>query len=405
MNAARYLRRLALATLLLVALLASVNYYADPYGVWRYGLPGDTIQSRPAIRNQERMHKAHAVRLVDADCLILGNSRVVVGLDPNHPLLPEKTYNLGLSASNIYECYRYLQHAVAFKKPKMVLFAIDKGMFDAASTPEVDFDEARLAVAADGTPQPRWRYADIPETLLSLDALVDSLKTLRDKTSVKYKDGMRDEVLMKPYTVPSKILAENERWKDGSRKLAWNIKDGSNKQREAFMEFLSFCHSQDIRLVVLTNPLHSGLLDLEISDPVAFRRWLIWVGNAVRTGSNFLADSWGLVPSEGSGWWEGKIPHFVNFYGFNPISSEPFPSPDERVSAMKNYWEISHYRKAVGDLMIEVLVSSEPVTLSFSFGRKTNDGDALWTWLDRERAEWKAGKIQPSSIEKWKVER
>ena len=241
MTAARYLRRLALAVLLLLAALAGLNYYADPYGVWRYGLPGDSIKSRPAIRNQERLHKAHAVRLADADCLILGNSRVVVGLDPNHPSLPEKTYNLGVSAANIYECYRYLQHAAALKKPKLVLLAIDKGMFDADSRPEVDFDEGRLAVAADGTPQPRWRWADIPETLLSLDALIDSLKTLRDKTGVKYKDGMRDEVLMKPYTVPSKILAENERWKDGSRKFAWSDKNGDNGQRRAFIDILRFC--------------------------------------------------------------------------------------------------------------------------------------------------------------------
>ena len=241
MNAARYLRRLALAVLLLAAGLAALNYYADPYGVWRYGLPGDSISSRPAIRNQERMHKAHAVRLAHADCLILGNSRVVVGLDPNHPALPENTYNLGVSAANIYECYRYLQHAAALKKPKLVLLAIDKGMFDADSRPEVDFDEGRLAVAADGTPQPRWRWADIPETLLSLDALIDSLKTLRDKTGVKYKDGMRDEVLMKPYTVPSKILAENERWKDGSRKFAWSDKNGDNGQRRAFIDILRFC--------------------------------------------------------------------------------------------------------------------------------------------------------------------
>ena len=118
MNAPRYLRRLALAVLLLVAALAGLNYYADPYGVWHHGLPGDPIKSRPAIRNQERMHKAHAIRLADADCIILGNSRVIVGLDPNHPALPEKTYNLGISAANIYECWRYLQHAAALKKPR-----------------------------------------------------------------------------------------------------------------------------------------------------------------------------------------------------------------------------------------------------------------------------------------------
>lgn len=354
-----YLRRLAFAVLLLIAALAGLNYYADPYGVWHHGLPGDPIKSRPAIRNQERMHKAHAVRLADADCLILGNSRVIVGLDPNHPALPEKTYNFGISASNIYECWRYLQHAAALKKPKMVLLAIDKGMFDAASTPEVDFDEKRLAVTADGKPNPHWRWADIPETLLSLDALVDSLKTIRDKTGVKYKDGMRDEVLMKPYTVPAKILAENERWKDGSRKFLWDDKKGGNVQRTAFVQILEFCAVQKIDLRIFTNPLHGEMLDIEYATGADFAKWHAWL----------------------SGTLSHSQAQFHNFYHFLPENSEPFPSPTDKASAMQSYWEISHYRKAVGDRVISEVMKNDPQP----------QRDWLET-LKAEREKWKAGK-------------
>ncbi len=363
MTAARYLRRLALAVLLLVAALAGLNYYADPYGVWRYGLPGDSIKSRPAIRNQERLHKAHAVRLADADCLILGNSRVVVGLDPNHPSLPEKTYNLGLSAANIYECLRYLQHAAALKKPKLVLLAIDKGMFDADSRPEVDFDEKRLAVAADGTPQPHWRRADIPETLFSLDALVDSLKTLRDNTGVKYKDGMRDEVLMKPYTIPAKILAENERWKDGSRKFSWNNKTGENAQRTAFMQILEFCAVRGIELSIFTNPLHAEMLDIEYGDGRDFIEWALWLSSSLTVEHDFGANLFGVQ----------------NFYHFRPENSELFPSPADKESRMESYWEISHYKKNVGDrVLAEVIENEHPLPVFLWLGE-----------LSAERAKWK----------------
>ena len=372
MNAARYLRRLALAALLLTAALAALNYYADPYGVWRYGLPGDSISSRPAIRNQERMHKAHAVRLADADCLILGNSRVIVGLDPNHPALPEKTYNLGISAANIYECYRYLQHAVALKKPKLVLLAIDKGMFDADSTPEVDFDEERLAVDSGNHPQPRWRWADIPETLLSLDALVDSLKTLRDRTGVQYKDGIRDEVLMKPYTIPAKILVENDRWKDGSRKFAWNDKKGGNVQRSAFEQMLVFCAAQKIELRIFTNPLHSEMLDIEYGDGHDFSEWAKWLANNISQTSEVRS------PDEPS---RTTLFSFHNFYHFLPENSEPFPKPDDKVSEMQSYWEISHYRKAVGDRVIAEVMNN----------KVHPQGNWLET-LKAEREKWKAGR-------------
>ena len=359
MNAACYLRRLALVALLITVAMAALNYYADPYGVWRYGLPSDPIRSRPAIRNQERMHKAHAVRFADADCLILGSSRVIVGIDPNHPALPEKTYNLGLSAANIYECWRYLQHAATFQKPKLVLLAIDKGMFDADSRPEVDFDEQRLAVAADGTPNPNWGRADVPETLLSLDAFVDSLKTLRDKTGVAYKDGMRDEVLLKPYMQAAKVLSENVRWKDMSRKFAWNNARGQNAQRDAFVQLLSFCKKNKIELRIFTNPLHAEMLDIEYGDGVAFEQWGRWLNEVL---ANFQMS-------------------FCNFYHFLPENSEPFPKPGEKVSAMKAYWEISHYKKAVGDRVLsEVMRNDRPA-----------EGDWLTT-LRSERAAWKEGR-------------
>ncbi len=385
MNAQRYLLRLALVVLLLTVAMAALNYYADPYGVWRYGLPGDPIRSRPAIRNQERMHKAHAVRFADADCLILGSSRVIVGLDPNHPALPEKTYNLGLSAANIYECYRYLQHAVAFKKPKMVLFAIDKGMFDADSRPEVDFDEARLAVAADGTPQPRWHYADIPKTLLSLDALVDSLKTLRDKTGVKYKDGMRDEVLMMPYFQPAKVFVENENWRRG-RKFTWSLasdalllereseQGGANTQRAAFHDIIDLCAVHKIELQVFTNPVHAEMLDVEYGDGTNFEKWYRWLMHALQMpprGQTVRPQPYKL--------------EFRNFYRFAAENSEPFPKPGDKVNTMKFYWEISHYRKSIGDqLLTEILSGEKPPKPS------NERAEADLQKLREQRAIWKA---------------
>lgn len=376
MTATCYLRRLFLVALLITVAMAALNYYADPYGVWRYGLPSDPIRSRPAIRNQERLHKAHAIRFADADCIILGNSRVVVGIDPNHSALPEKTYNLGLSAANIYECWRYLQHAASFQKPKLVLLAIDKGMFDADSRPEVDFDEKRLAVAADGTPNPNWGCADIPETLLSLDAFVDSLKTLRNKTGVAYKDGMRDEVLLKPYMQAAKVLSENVRWKEMSRKFAWRY--GSNQQVNAFRNILILCAEQRIDLRIFTNPLHAEMLDIEYGDGKDFAAWAEWL--AIPKSGLVGRPIDGSNPAARSGNTKGFRYEFPirNFYHFLPENSEPFPKPGEKVSAMKSYWEISHYKKAVGDRVLsEVMRNDRPA-----------EGDWLTT-LQAERAQWK----------------
>jgi hypothetical protein len=41
-----------------------------------------------------------------------------------------------------------------------------------------------------------------------------------------------------------------------------------------------------------------------------------------------------------------------DFSDLNSITSEPFPPPDDP-APMRRYWEISHYRKATGDLILD----------------------------------------------------
>ncbi len=210
--------------------------------------------------------------------------------------------------------------------------------------------------------------ADIPETLFSLDALIDSIKILRDKTGVKYKDGVCDEVLMKPYTIPSKILAENERWKDGSRKFAWNDKTGENALRTAFTQILEFCAVRGIKLGIFTNPLHAEMLDIEYGNGDTFSQWAQWLGESLVVEFGTARDrplQYVTIP-------------FHNYYHFRAGNSEPFPSPTDKVSAMQSYCEISHFRKAVGDRVLTEMMKNEHLS----------QGDWLET-LKAERAQWK----------------
>ena len=326
----RYLDWLAGVALLLIGGAAAVNYAVDPYGL-RGG-----AGSHPRIRETERLHKAHAVPRAHADTLILGNSRAIVGLDPQHPALPQPAYNLGLSASNIYECLRYLQHAAALHPPKLVLFAIDEGMFDAKAEVETDFSETRLAVDAAGRAQPHWARADFTATVLSASALVDSARTLlRRGPRVSYAHGLRDEALMQPYLQPANILVENQRWKMHTKDFQLTRADGRAPQLDAFRATLRLCRERGIGLRVFTHPVHAELLDVLRARPGEYEDWMTRVVAAIHE--------------------ENPAAEFWDFCGYNEITCEPFPARTESVSRMRHYWEISHYRKNVGDLMLKRL--------------------------------------------------
>ena len=308
--------------------MAALNYAVDPYGIYHYGRPGDWTKSRPRMRDVERLHQAHAVGAAHADALLLGNSRVVTSLDPRHPALPAGTYNLGFSACDIYECQRYLQHAVHLHKPRLVLFGIDKVMFDAESKPEVDFSEARLSVDAAMQPQPHWRRSDLADTLFSLTAVGD--------------------------------------------------RAGGNIQFTALRAILRLCAAEDIEIILFTNPVHAELLDIEYGDGREFSAWVRQVVAVVAAECTATGR---------------KVP-FWSFYGFNAITTERFPDRRQAVSTMENYWEISHYRKAVGDLVLSRMLGRPEARLAAlpDFGRMVTPA-TVESELDRlasERALWKS---------------
>jgi hypothetical protein len=362
-SGSQYLLWFATITAIAGGVVAGVNLGVDPYGIHR----PNTVQSRPRIRDLERMHKAHAIADANAEALLLGNSRVIVGLDPHHPALPATTYNLAISASNIYETLRYFQHAAALCSPRLVILGIDPGMFEGDSLPEVDFSEGRLAVTRDGRPQPGWARTDLAPTILSASAFVDSARTLAWRgPSIRYPDGMRDEALMTPYRTTRKLLAENERWKSRSREIRLGDRNGRAPQVEAFGELLRACRTNGARLVIFTNPVHAELLDLMRMKPGAYEDWMTRVVAAI-DAEYPAAELW-------------------DFCGYNEITCEPFPGPDEPVSKMRWYWEISHYRREVGDLVLDALFSRPEARPGF--GRRVTRETLAENFerLNRERA-------------------
>ena len=92
--------------------------------------------------------------------------------------------------------------------------------------------------------------------------------------------------------------------------------------------------SAHIRLLVFIHPLHAVLQDIYTADWAMYSDWLHSV-------------AFGLEATKGLTWecWD--------FSGYNRISTEPFPAASDLYSHMKYYSECSHYRRTVGNMVLD----------------------------------------------------
>ncbi|MCE0485184.1 MAG: hypothetical protein LV479_13230 [Methylacidiphilales bacterium] len=337
MSGFSYLRYFFLTVAVILAPVIAINYIADPAGIYHYGKSWDWIKSRPSLDEMMYIHKAHAVATARADILLLGTSRVANGLDPSCPALPYPAYNLGLHGGQVYESWRYFQHAAAAHVPRMAVLGVDRMMFSADKPVWPSFTEERLSVQPDGRPNSFYRWADILPTLLSFHAFAVSLNSLltRTRSPIVYTRGYEadDPAIIEHFDLAAYVLKESRRsLGEGPPHSLYNP-DGTSLQMDAYDHLISWCAAHHVRLIVFVLPLHASKLDTLTVDWNDYSEWM-------RIMLNKLDAQPGLD-------WE-----FWDFAGYNSMSTEPLPAPTDTVSHMKYYWEASHFRKNVGDLVL-----------------------------------------------------
>lgn len=366
----KYVCVTTLVTLSILASVALFNYIVDPFGVYHLGEKWDWIKSRPAIPNYPCLHKAYAVEKAKADVLFLGNSRVGYGINPNHPEWFANAYNLGIMGCNTYDCLRYLQHATAAHVPKTVVIGIDLTLFNPTRTIAMDFSEDRLLVQRDGTPTPRRFLADWALTLLSINALKGSFETVLAPGDVPctYEAGFESAARLQHRSnlKGSEVVAFNTAYLK-KKLFPFRDKDGHSPGLEDFNDILAFCSKNNIRLIVFFNPVHAARLDMCTEDWDNYTDWVRSIVTAMNTAKGLRSELW-------------------DFTGFNSISTEPFPKPTDGVSSMQYYWEASHYRSGVGDMILEHIFGSRE---SDQYGRLVTAQNSELN-LDRLKSEKEA---------------
>jgi len=365
---------LALPLLATTAMVA-ISIVVDPF--WRFDLiniPGFNAQ-KTQFHFRVRMSKAGVVCREQPKAAILGTSRVEVGMDPTHPALHEASgpaYNLAMDGSGLHELDLTLRHAVhSSPRLKRALLGLDFLMFNAYreavvfETEVFDFDQRRLVLSPDDN---CWRSIaydanDLlgPKGLLfSIGTVVTQMAEPTSPTSAKVLDwinnydrnGFRSnfEILQKTWIQNRGYRGlfgdSQERyyikhvWRPPPEQRYCFVRDGQPNAFDTFRRMLDFARASGIDLRIFINPVHARLL-LAIRDGGLWPQYEEWKKGIV-----------GALAAEAAA--SGK-PQFQlwDFSGFNNVTTESVPPAGDTTTIMKGFWEPSHYKKEIGDLMID----------------------------------------------------
>lgn len=378
-----YLQTLLLTVLASLAGVALVNLFVDPYGIYRLWSRGGINANKYHENYAHRMVRAHWVSRERPDALLLGTSRTQAGLDARSPhlrRLAERPLNVALSDGTPYEALRYLQHAHAQRPQTLAVMGLDFLSFDARAEPRnVEFREERMAVTAAGRATPWWRVADLPSTLLSVDALAASQRTVRKQSLPSYFDegGTRRPESMAERIVEEGGMRATFLWseRDYMRRYAcFVLRDGAGRSHplESFRQLVALASREGIRLQLFFSPSHarSHLLVRELG---------LW-----REYEDWKRALLAVLTEEA----HGREPFPLwDFSGADPrFTAEPVPPPGDVDSRMRWHYESSHYRPALGEHVLARMLDEPGSPEVRGFGVRLTPGN-LEQELGRIRAE------------------
>ena len=344
---ATYLRIWFLALLILLIGAVTLNYWVDPYGLYRPYSDGDW---KPHGAAQGELVKPYLVLKHSPRTLILGNSRAEVGFDPEDAAWPESAqplFNLALPGTGTRVARRLFEHVLAAHSPQTIVLGVD--FMDFLVSPDVRKWEPeiihRLLITPDGQiNNGRWLQMmfDGAVTLASLDAVLHSVDTVR----VHGKAGVAHLTAagFNPMHDYSRI-ARNEgyfsmfRQRDIENLRAYqkrpkNLFSRGTHTSPAFEDvtaILDVARAHGIQVKVVIYPYHAHLLEIfRITNCWdMFEDWKRELAYRVATHSHDQATLW-------------------DFSGYHHYARETVPLVGDKQTVVPNYWEAGHFKKELG---------------------------------------------------------
>jgi hypothetical protein len=355
---ARRLFAITLATTVVSVVSAAglLNYLVDPYAIFG----GRAVAGFNAIKPRPDAMLADIKFIVGtharADALILGNSRAEVGFDPRHPAFAARglhAFNAAVPGSDTAYTLEALERLNGASRVDVAIIGIDFVDFltrsDASATPQSGLRDPWLA-----------RFL----ALFSTTATLDSLRTIAIQHQ-KYPATLRTDGF-NPMLDYIDIAAHQgyavlfrQRAEQGARSLArapHNLYAGERGTSPALANLAAIldrarAEAMDVNLVMY--PYHLLLLlqfDAAGLSPLLeqWKRDVTTLAESARTRGTRVTV------------WDFACPH--------PITAERVPLAGDLRSDMRWYWEAGHFKKALGDVVLNKALDWNALDTSPDFG-------------------------------------
>ena len=372
MSAKRYLIWFFTTLSALAAISASLNYVVDPYLVYNSPRVEGFNRKKIEINDYVRIAKAFEPFRRATDILIAGNSRVEMGLDPGHACFAGRglhVYNLAVPGAGLGQQLNYVLNVVYAQPVKRVFLSVDFVDFlvatgSAPPTQDNNVTTGILPRRFDGSDNDQYLW-EISKTrfqaLFSLNALVDSLRTVllqRNRRTDRLPNGFNPAREFAHATsiegpgalFEQKMASLRERF--GSPTSIRYLDGTLAREFELFSRFLDIAAVNNLEVTILTNPFHEWFWDL------------LQKHGLIATHADWFAEIESRVR---------EAPGRVTMWDFSMDSNfihEPVPPPGEKAPPLHWFWEPSHYRKTLGDKMLESMLATECGLQVSLFGRQ-----------------------------------
>ena len=297
------------------------------------------------------MYKRTGAERTRPHAVILGNSRAEIGFDPRSPAWPASTrpvFNLALPGGGINAALDELSQVLTYAQPKLIVVGLDF----------LDF-RVDPATPADSPPIPADRLRSWRErlsALLSIDALADSIATLRAQRD-SYPSSLDDDGFnpMRDYVGISRREGYYAMFRQRDQENAQSYVLGPKtiyradhlptSEFRAVERMIEIARGAGAQLRFVLYPVHAHTLVLFHQAGLwpAFEAWKRELAMRVE----------GAPPGTNVELWD--------FSGFSPYAVEDVPPTGDTSHEMRWYWEAGHFKSSLGDVVLASLLESAAI--------------------------------------------
>ncbi len=374
MKANAFLLRTLIYGLIVCSLVVGVNYVVDPYGITGAArIPGFN-EHKVDINEHTKVLKKYQPLLASHNALVVGNSRVELGIAPSHACFRDDgmaIYNLGMPGAEVETQLAYALNLVYQQPVETVFLSLDFTDFISTSqqphpdgSPPPERSQGEFSLSGSGEHSAayyRTVLRDYFKSLFSLDALVASIRTIALQSNVS---ADRDEAGFNPardFEEAVRIEGPRALFDQKMASLAekysrpWYVRDSQGQLNAQFGElgrFLDITAARGIKVYLFTNPFHESFWDLMRSQGhmPAYNDWMSAIETLVRKHPEGSVALW-------------------DFSRDSTYIHETVPAAGVRSGPLKWFWEPAHYRRELGDLMVNAMLS-ESCGTEIAFGRQ-----------------------------------